>query len=68
MRNIDEKKYEQYVKQLTPTHSLPLNMAKAFLTGGLICLLGQVIIKHQHRLSVQTLPMPEPGVLYFSSS
>ena len=32
MRNIDEKKYEQYVKQLTPTHSLPLNMAKAFLT------------------------------------
>ena len=44
MRNIDEKKYEQYVKQLTPTHSLPLNMAKAFLTGGLICLLGQVII------------------------
>lgn len=33
MRNIDEKKYEQYVKQLTPTHSLPLNMAKAFLTG-----------------------------------
>ena len=42
MQNINEKKYEQYVKQLTPTHSLPLNMAKAFLTGGLICLLGQV--------------------------
>lgn len=39
-----QKKYEQYVKQLTPTHSLPLNMAKAFLTGGLICLLGQVIV------------------------
>ena len=39
MQNINEKKYEQYVKQLTPTHSLPLNMAKAFLTGGLICLL-----------------------------
>ena len=44
MQNINEKKYEQYVKQLTPTHSLPLNMAKAFLTGGLICLLGQVIL------------------------
>ena len=43
MQNINEKKYEQYVKQLTPTHSLPLNMAKAFLTGGLICL-GQVIL------------------------
>ena len=44
MQNINEKKYEQYVKQLTTTHSLPLNMAKAFLTGGLICLLGQVIL------------------------
>lgn len=43
MRNIDEKNYESYVKKVTPTHSLPLNMAKAFLTGGLICLLGQVI-------------------------
>ena len=64
MRNIDEKKYEQYVKQLTPTHSLPLNMAKAFLTGGLICLLGQVII---NTALVRTLPTPEPGVLYFSS-
>ena len=42
MQNINKKKYEQYVKQLTPTHSLPLNMSKAFLTGGLICLLGQV--------------------------
>lgn len=44
MQNINKKKYEQYVKQLTPTHSLPLNMTKAFLTGGLICLLGQVIL------------------------
>ena len=67
MQNINKKKYEQYVKQLTPTHSLPLNMAKAFLTGGLICLLGQVILT-QHRLSVQMLPIPEPGVLSFSFS
>lgn len=39
-----QKQYEQYVKKITPTHSLPLNMAKAFLTGGLICILGQVIL------------------------
>lgn len=38
-----QKKYEAYVKQKTPVHSLPLNMAKAFLTGGSICLLGQII-------------------------
>ena len=30
MQNINKKKYEQYVKQLTPTHSLPLNRQKLF--------------------------------------
>ncbi|MFQ8688896.1 MAG: SpoVA protein, partial [Blautia sp.] len=30
------KEYEEYVKQVTPTHSLPMNMAKAFLVGGII--------------------------------
>ena len=39
-----QKKYEQYVRSVTPAHSLPVNMAKAFLTGGLICLLGQCIL------------------------
>ena len=38
------KEYEQYVKQKTPTHSLPLNMAGAFGCGGLICTVGQVIL------------------------
>ena len=39
-----QKQNEQYVKNITPTHNLPLNMAKAFLTGGLICVLGQCIL------------------------
>lgn len=39
-----QKQYEKYVKQVTPTHSLPLNMLKAFFTGGLICVLGQFIL------------------------
>lgn len=39
-----QKQYKQYVKQVTPTHSLPVNMLKAFLTGGLICILGQWIL------------------------
>lgn len=38
-----EKKYEQYVKQKTPTPGLLKNMLKAFVTGGLICTLGQII-------------------------
>lgn len=38
------QEYNEYVKQVTPTHSLPANMAKAFVTGGIICLIGQFIL------------------------
>ena len=40
----NRKAYENYVKKITPVHNLPLNMLKAFLTGGLICVLGQLIL------------------------
>ena len=36
--------YNEYVKQVTPTHNLWANMAKAFVLGGAICLLGQDIV------------------------
>lgn len=39
-----KKQYQDYVKQVTPTHNLPLEMLKAFLTGGIICTLGQLIL------------------------
>lgn len=39
-----KKAYEDYVKEVTPVHCLPMNMAKAFLVGGLICVLGQLIL------------------------
>lgn len=38
-----KKKYEEYVKEVTPTTSLCKNMAWAFVIGGLICVLGQFI-------------------------
>ena len=38
------EEYNAYVRQVTPTHNLWANMAKAFVTGGAICLLGQCII------------------------
>lgn len=43
---VEEKKqnYEKYVKGMTPTHNLWLQMLKAFLVGGLLCLLGQGIL------------------------
>ena len=38
------QQYNEYVKQVTPTHSLPANMAKAFVVGGIICTIGQFIL------------------------
>ena len=38
------QQYNEYVKQVTPTHSLPKNMAKAFVMGGIICVIGQFIL------------------------
>ena len=40
---IDKKEYDEYVKTVTPTHSTWKNVGRAFLVGGGICLLGQVL-------------------------
>lgn len=40
------------VKELTPSHSLPLNMLKAFLVGGIICTLGQGIMNYCQSLEL----------------
>lgn len=42
-RMKQQKQYEDYVKRKTPRHNVWLNMLKAFLLGGTICFLGQVI-------------------------
>lgn len=39
-----QKAYNDYVKDVTPTHNLWANMAKAFVTGGIICIIGQFIL------------------------
>ncbi|GFI47511.1 hypothetical protein IMSAGC019_02835 [Lachnospiraceae bacterium] len=39
-----EKDYEEYVKKITPTHNLYLQMLKAFITGGIICIVGQLLL------------------------
>lgn len=43
LNEVEQKVYENYVKERTPTKNLILQMLKAFLTGGTICLLGQII-------------------------
>lgn len=46
------QQYGQMVKELTPSHSLPLNMLKAFLVGGIICTLGQCIMNYCQSLEL----------------
>lgn len=41
-----KKDYEKYVKQVTPTHNLWLQMLKAFVTGGIICCIGQFLLNY----------------------
>lgn len=36
--------YNEYVEKVTPKRNLALAMLKAFLLGGIICLLGQIIL------------------------
>ena len=49
MEQMEEEKkrqYEKYVKEVTPTHNLWLQMLKAFIMGGIICTLGQAILNY----------------------
>ena len=46
MEDSKKQQYQQYVKEMTPTHNLWVLMAKAFFAGGCICVLGQVILNY----------------------
>ncbi len=43
MNEKDQQDYGAYIKQITPTHSLGKQMFNAFICGGIICTIGQVI-------------------------
>ena len=38
------KKYNEYVKEVTPTHNIWVNLFNAYWIGGTICVLGQLLI------------------------
>ena len=40
----EKKEYQKYIKKVTPTHNLWLQMGKAFLVGGIICCIGQFLL------------------------
>jgi len=41
-----KKNYQDYVKQVTPTHNLAKQMLHAFICGGIICTIGQFILTY----------------------
>lgn len=43
---MNQKEYAEYVKTVTPTHNLGMQMLKAFLVGGIICTVGQGILNY----------------------
>ena len=47
-----QKEYEKYIKEVTPTHNLALQMVKAFVTGGIICCIGQLILNYGDTLGL----------------
>ena len=44
MNKQKQEEYKAYVEEKTPKNNVYLNMAKAFITGGTICLVGQFIL------------------------
>ena len=50
LKEQDTKKrnenYNKYVKEVTPKNSMFGNMCKAFLIGGIICVIGQIFINY----------------------
>ena len=43
---MNQKEYVEYVKSVTPTHNLWMQMLKAFLVGGIICTIGEGILNY----------------------
>ena len=47
-----DQEYQQFVKERTPMHNVFANMAKAFLVGGIICVIGQFILNYAGSLGL----------------
>ena len=41
---LNKKAYDEYIRQITPVNELGSDMLHAFVTGGIICALGQASV------------------------
>lgn len=53
IQTMTPQQYDQYVKDITPTHNTPANVARAFLVGGIICTMGQILIAWYSSMGVE---------------
>ena len=44
LSDSEKQEYAEYVKEVTPTHNLWMQMFRAFVVGGIICVMGQFIL------------------------
>ncbi|MBQ7919397.1 MAG: SpoVA/SpoVAEb family sporulation membrane protein [Lachnospiraceae bacterium] len=44
LSDSEKQEYAEYVKEVTPTHNLWMQMLRAFVVGGIICAMGQFIL------------------------
>ena len=51
---INKKEYEQYIKSFAPPSPLGFDVLKAFVIGGLICVIGQLFLNGYTALGLET--------------
>ena len=51
--NMDQKTYEKYVKSKSPKSPLFTDCVKAFLFGGLICIIGEIFYRMYLALNIK---------------
>lgn len=52
MENLNKKEYAQFVKEKTPKPTYVKNMVMAFIVGGFICTVGQVILNYLKTIGI----------------
>ncbi len=52
MDEIKKKQYQNKVTNMTPAKNFPLQLGKAFVVGGIICVIGQLILEYMASLGL----------------
>lgn len=53
MNQMSKQAYKEFVKEKTPVHNVYANMTKAFVTGGVICVIGQFVMNYCKELGIK---------------